>query len=388
MIASSITSEMETKKLVFVIDTLQTGGAEKSTLEIATRLRNQFEVYVVTVYFFDHLNSLVIDYPHLKYIHLDIKGKYQFRQAYKKMRILFSQIQPSLVVATLYRAEITSRLVCLKMRIPNVGTFVNDTYSPYELESLNFIQKLKIGFFWILNFVTARFCIGFLANSNSIKNSNSKALFIKLQKIHVIPRGRDLNYFVPNSKGTNREEFVFVTVGRLLERKGHVELIEAFARIEKSFPNARLYIAGEGPFRMTLENKIAAYSLDGKVTLLGNVRDVNGLLQQADIFVFPSWYEGFSGALVEAMLAGVPIIASNIEMNKEAVRHRETAYLFEVRDVKAIENAMDFAISENAKMREFAVAAGIEAKKRFDIEKIAEEHAKFYNSITSKPTYV
>ncbi|SFG32844.1 glycosyltransferase family 4 protein [Pontibacter chinhatensis] len=367
-------------KIIFAIDTLQTGGAEKSTLDIASRLPNDIEPLIVSFY-----NNLELknecDKLGLRNINFAINNKYDFGKAINLFKSLCIIENPNLVVSTLFRADIITRVACHQLGIKNIGTFVNDTYSSHELEDLSFSMKLKVGLFWILNRWTARYCYRFLANSESIKISNSQRLLIDNSKIDVIYRGRKVSNF--NFKIANRftnEETHFLNVGRLLKRKGQAELIEAFANFNKIYPNTKLSIAGEGKYRAHLEALIKRLNIGHKIKLLGNVKNVPELLAECDVFVFPSYYEGFSGALVEAMLGGAPILASDIPMNKEAINHLDTAYLFKVKDVVSLEEALVFSIANTDKMKEMAQKARMIAEQKYDIDQIAKQHAAIYRN--------
>lgn len=365
-------------KIIFAIDTLQTGGAEKSTLDIASRLPKDVEAIVVS--FYNNLELLpAFESAGIRCVNFKLNGKYSFAKAKSLFKELCINEKPNLVVATLFRAEIITRIVCKELKIKNIGTFVNDTYSGYELKDLSLSMKVKISLFWILNRWTARYCFKFLANSESIKASNSEKLLLDSSKIDVIFRGRKISDFKLNVVNRfKNEEIHFLNVGRLLKRKGQAELIEAFANFHKTYSNSRLSIAGEGTYRTYLEGLINKYEIGHKVKLLGNVNNVPELLSECDVFVFPSYYEGFSGALVEAMLGGAPILASDISMNKEAVKHLDTAYLFKVMDVSSLEKALMFAVTNKEKMKVMAQKARFIAEQKYDIEQIAEQHAALY----------
>ena len=117
--------------------------------------------------------------------------------------------------------------------------------------------------------------------------------------------------------GVNKEDKVFLNVSRLQQGKGHLDLIQAFSQIKES--NTKLLIAGEGPQRTTLENEIKKFRIGRKVLLLGYRDDINKILKVSDYFVFPSYYEGLPGALIEAIFAKKPIIFSNIPENRECM---------------------------------------------------------------------
>jgi glycosyltransferase involved in cell wall biosynthesis len=103
---------------------------------------------------------------------------------------------------------------------------------------------------------------------------------------------------------------VVACVGRLYPRKGQRRLVAAFRTVARHHPDARLVLAGDGPDREALAADITAYSLGDRVHLLGEVADPGPVLAAADLLAVPSDYEGFGLVVVEAMLAGVPVVAS------------------------------------------------------------------------------
>jgi len=363
------------KKVLYTLDTLQTGGAERSILEIASRLRS-WEPIVCQIYAKSELQK---EYAHtnIRFVSFDLPGTYQFWKAIKLLRRLLREEKPDLVVATLMRTELISRVACFLEKVPLVGTFVNDTYSPFEFKTASFDLKLKIRFFQFWNALTARVCTGFLSNSEYIKQSNAKALFINPVNIKVIHRGRTIEDFQKRSHFSNTQ-IIFVNVGRLIARKGQKELIEAFSEFVKIYPKSQLKIAGEGPYRPVLEQTIRELNLENDVILLGNVKDIPALLETASAFVFPSHYEGFSGALVEAALAGVPIIASDIPMNKE-VTPEGCASFFEVKKKESIWESLVYFAENTEEFLLKAEKAMNYAVKNFDIENIAFQHEKAYD---------
>jgi glycosyltransferase involved in cell wall biosynthesis len=367
-------------KIFFTIDSLQTGGAEKSTLEIVRRLPDHIKPIVVCFYSkLDLLEQFQISGIQVECFHL--KGKYNFKQARKVFAEYCIAEKPDLIVATLFRAEFISRLVAHKLNIPIIGTFVNDTYSKFEWQQMNVAMKCKIAFFWLLNKWSSRYCYRFLANSESIKWSNARALLINPSLIDVIPRGRELNKFTYSEERFKNEKITFLNVGRIIPRKGQFELVRAFAVLAAKHNNVQLLIAGDGSAMEALKLLVAESKMESNITLLGNVNNVPELLNCADVFVFPSWYEGFSGALVEAMIAGIPILASDIPMNKEAVTHLQDAYLFKVKSQESIIEALEFALANQVKMRSFAQSARNKAVASYDINSVAKQHADYYTRI-------
>ncbi|MFW5967072.1 MAG: glycosyltransferase [Persicimonas sp.] len=129
--------------------------------------------------------------------------------------------------------------------------------------------------------------------------------------------------------------FRVVTVGRLAPVKNHKGLIRAFAGVVERVDDAELLIAGEGPMRPDLEALIDELELEEHVELLGFRDDVPRLLESADAFVLPSFSEGLSNALLEAMARGLPVVASDVGGNPEVVEHLGRRWLLAPRDLDA-----------------------------------------------------
>lgn len=365
------------KKVIYTIDTLCFGGAEKSTIEIVTKLSPEFEPIVVTFYKNDALQHL-LDEKEIKVINIGLSGKYEFIKGIKLFREVCLREKPDLIVATLFRSEIISRIVAKQLGIKIIGTFVSDTYSPVALNQYSKAQVLKIRAFQVLNRFTAKFCSGFISNAESIKLSNAKALHVKPSMVDVIYRGRDISKFNTIKNEKVNGNISFVNVGRLRAPKAQADLIKAFAVFHKNFPNSKLDIAGEGPERIKLEALISSLNIKDAVRLLGNVSDIPRLLSAYDVFVFPSRYEGFSGALVEAMLAGIPVIASDIPMNTEAVEHLRTGYIFKSGNISALADAMQYATENYDEMLRMSVRAKNIAQRLYDLDSIVRQHEKVY----------
>ena len=109
----------------------------------------------------------------------------------------------------------------------------------------------------------------------------------------------------------DRDCKVLATVGRLSNEKNQINLIKAFARINRENPDTLLYIIGDGPILEDLRECISECNMNGKVILTGNINNPFGLLNECDCFILPSYYEGQPMVLLEARTLGLPVIMSN-----------------------------------------------------------------------------
>ena len=361
---------MKPVNIVFTLDSLINAGTEKSTLETVSRfsidtkcsvvyffprhdLKNEFETRKIPTYFLNSSKRLFF-----------LFGAYKFYRFVKESK-------PDIVVSSLYCANIISRIVCFITNTTLVGTFVNDSYNRIRVD--NFTFKQKFGFFivygidWVTSFVPKLW----IANSDSIKKSNCSKLQISEDKVFVIYRGRDTSKFKIFPEYKIDKNFHFITLGRLIVRKGTYDLIYAFKKLKIDYPNIRLDIYGDGPEKIQIQNILITENLQEQIQIHGNVADAWQYIYNSNCFVFPSHYEGFSGALVEAMMCGIPIIASDIPMNMEAVESENTALVFNVKSIDDLYLCMKKMIQRYAEMIQMGQRARVKANNHFDIANIA-----------------
>jgi glycosyltransferase involved in cell wall biosynthesis len=165
------------------------------------------------------------------------------------------------------------------------------------------------------------------------------------------------------SLGIGPDEIMILTVGRLTAQKGLGDLLSAFAKASPSRPFARLLIAGDGPERDHLEGLIASLDLRDRVRLLGNVERPDDLYRSADLFVLASRYEGFPFAMLEAMAAGLPVLATRFGGADEMVEHGRDGLLVPAGDVDGLADAIGVALDDRGRMTEMARSARLKAQR-------------------------
>lgn len=363
-------------KALFIIDSLEIGGTEKSLFEMAIRF-NEIEPIVCHLYPGESLKS-AFELHKIKVYSLNIKGNYGFYEAYCGVKEIIDFERPDLLVAYLTKSELVTRVIGKVYDIPVIGTFVSDLYNNRYNQSLNWKSRKAVSFFKTLNKVTAKLCSGFISNSNGIKVSNTRHLNIPEDKVKVIYRGRDSKIF-KYSKGHTPDQPItkFLNIGRLFPVKGQKKLIMAFNEINQLYPNTTLDIIGDGPLKLELTNLVNDYGLQDKVILHGAKTEIHLLLKNYDCFVFPSLSEGFSGSVVEAMFSGLPVLASRIPANEEAIKHNITGFLFEANSVEAIIGAMKWFIHNREEALILAKKAHVVALNNFELGNVALETEKY-----------
>jgi glycosyltransferase involved in cell wall biosynthesis len=152
-----------------------------------------------------------------------------------------------------------------------------------------------------------------------------------------------------NRSDAQRRERVVLAVGRLSEEKAFTDLVVAMDKLRQLRPGllVRLLIAGEGPERARIEKAVRDLKLEESVRLVGYAHDVRPYYRMADALAISSLSEGSPNALLEAMAAGIPIVATAVGGIPEIVTDRETALLTEPRNSAAMASALDLVLSDS-----------------------------------------
>ncbi len=176
-------------------------------------------------------------------------------------------------------------------------------------------------------------------------------------------------------------QFVILAVGRFTPQKGHGCLIEAFAQVATRYPYAEVWLAGVGDLDATLHAQAARLGVAERVRFLGFQEDVAALHTAADLFAFPSVFEGFGNALVEALLAGLPVVASDLPVIRhDVLGDRSAARLVAPGDAGALAAALDRLIPDAA-ARAALGAAGREAAAPFHVIHMLEAYRRLYAGV-------
>lgn len=176
---------------------------------------------------------------------------------------------------------------------------------------------------------------------------------------------------------------VVLAVGRLSREKGHVDLIEAAARLRRHHPDLplRVVLVGEGPERAVIQARVAAQGLDGAVVLCGHQADVTPFYALATVVALPSHSEGSPNVLLEAMAAGIPVVATAVGGVPEIATDQVTALLVSRGDCPAMAEALARLLREPELARRLARQAQAEVLARYTPEAYRRTLTQLYERI-------
>ncbi len=216
--------------------------------------------------------------------------------------------------------------------------------------------------------------------------------FIPESKLVLIPHGIAPPDFLPPAEARTflaakiggaapgDAGIVVGTTAELTRNKGLIYLIDAINQVKSQIPNHKFQtvVMGEGEERAALERRISELGLADTVFLIGFLPDAGRYLKGLDLFVLPSVKEGLPYAVMEAMTAGLPVIASAIGGVPDLIRHGETGLLVPPQDPAALARAIADLALNPAKRRALAFAARARAREHFPIEPMVERTRAVY----------
>ena len=235
---------------------------------------------------------------------------------------------------------------------------------------------------WLLFYPIERFLAHFTDRLITINEEDYRnACNFKLRKWGEVKKingvGIDVDKFEKIAeKRFHKNKITFLSIGELNSNKNHRLVIESLYRLRNE--NYKYIICGQGKEKENLERLIHKYSLENQVYIAGYKKDILPVLREADVFVMPSFREGLSVALQEAMAAGLPVIATNIRGNNELIDDGAGGWLIPSNDVAAMANAMiEAAGADLHKLGQYNLAK----IKKYDKNMVSESMREIYSGI-------
>ncbi len=228
-----------------------------------------------------------------------------------------------------------------------------------------------------------------IAVSHDVSDKLSHLFHVKHDKITVMLNRIDVRSYaaLPSSDGIRADlglrpdSRILLTVSRLMPPKGITHLLDAMVHISANTQDTILVLAGDGDLRIPLEHRCSELGLQKNVMFLGNRSDIPALLSLADLFVLPSLSEGVSIALLEAMAARLPIIATDIEGNREVLKHDSNALLVPPADPDALARSIQELLGDRYRAKRLAGQAHSDVRMNFDIRRSITEFEPLWLSM-------
>lgn len=361
-------------KLVLLIPTLDRSGAEKQFTLLATRLpRDEFDVHAVALTRTGPYESVLRDAGvRLTTLHKRVRID---PIALWRLKSIIDAERPDILHSWIFAANAYGRLVAGNRPRPKVivsERCVDSWKSGWQL----WLDRRQIG-------RTTRL----VGNSVSVADFY-RGLGVPTEKITVIPNGVEIPDGPPADRDSALAEFqippgsrVIGFVGRLARQKRVQDIIWAMQLLKQLTDRVYLLLVGEGPERNDLIALARHVGCENLVRFVGYRADAGRLIGLCNVFWLSSEFEGMSNSIMEAMAAGVPVVASDIPPNRELVVDGETGYLVRVGDSVGIAQFTDRILADPALAQRLGAAGRERMRQEFSLDRMVAAHAELYRQV-------
>lgn len=390
-------------KILYIITQSETGGAAKNMLDLARCFAPDYDVFVAAGTacvkvpadkhedkdIFSDLEKLDLPYRKLRWLGRQVNPFRDF-MAFFEIWKLIKKEKPDIIHLHSSKAGVLGSLAGWLTGKKVVYTVHGAVFTA----AFPAVQRRL--FLWIER-LTSAFKDKIICVSKNDKNLWAKYKAAPEDKLVVIQNGIDLDRRIPEkdeareclfgvsaplfeaAKGSGPRLKIAGTIANFYPEKGLTCLVQAADQILKEKDNLIFVVIGDGLQRPLLEEMISARHLQKKFVLAGRIKNASKIMRAFDVFVLPSVKEGFPYALLEAMLAGVPIVATHTGGIPEIVENGKTGLLALPKNPDGLARKISDLLDNPNFARQFA-ANGRQKIKDFSLEKMITETEKIYQS--------
>jgi glycosyltransferase involved in cell wall biosynthesis len=350
---------------------LLTGANEGSTpLEAASEIDDE-DIDVTVIDFFEASSSTF----GVDVCSMEARSKFDY-QGYIRLFKSIRSIQPDILHIHPNAIGSIIRIMKPLLDIPCIVTTEHSTHEEY-----GFLRNLiNGGTNWLNEIVVANSS----STAESFRRWEKSLLKLSNTEVEIIHYGANLDAIdtvVQERLGPPLPDgFLIATAGRLAKEKNIVALIYAMQELSETYSNIQLIIVGDGPERTSLEMLTNNLHIENNITFFGWVprADVYAILNRADVFVFPSHYEGFGVANVEAMAVGTPVIVNDLPVLREVVG--DAGIFVNANYPSALASEIERLYTDDKFRKALGKRAKSRARNKFPLKKTVKEYNNLYRN--------
>lgn len=371
-------------KLVYFIDHLRPDGAQKFLHQLVEGMASRGHQQII-ICLNDSWDTGLVEQIRRAGVRVHIVGKIPLASGIGWLMTLrlLRRDQYDVAITCLFAADVIGRLLARAANIPRIITAVQTRNANYPWWK-----------FWLVR-LTAPLADLVVSCSATIRTFVAQHEGVPLSRIEVIPnsvsvgesRGSYSSEQVREELGLGPNDVLIGSVGRLTEQKGFDVLLHALPMVHGS--RLRVVIAGVGELDAMLRRLAAELGIADRVYFAGYRRDVSSLLSALDLYVHPSRFEGMPFAVLEAMAASCPIVASAVDGTRELIDDGVHGWLVPPDDPVALAYAIDAALGDIAEARRRGELARQRVAAQFNVDAMVDAWEQILIDITREaPTGV
>lgn len=365
-------------RVVRIVSDLPYGGVERRLLSLLPRLRDlDWIVSVICIREAGQMAPL-FERASIPVEVIPFRSRWSPRSL-KQLARRLTQVGVDIVHTHMYRCNtsgtVAARLARVKAVISNVHN-VNEWDDAKQL---------------LVDRMLARYKDKIIAVSEGVRRNYLERTRIPPTKVITIHNGVDLKPFqeaafdpeLATELGVEEGERVVAIFARLVEQKRHIDFLTMAADVLKVLPKVKFLIAGKGKLRGDIERKAAELGISKRVIFAGHRSDIPRLLALTDVVVMCSDREGFSNSVLEAMAAGVPVVATDVGGNAEALVDSESGFIVPTRQ-PAVQAKRVLALLTDQALHKSISSKAQERASLFSIERMSEKTDRLYTALLSE----
>jgi glycosyltransferase involved in cell wall biosynthesis len=376
--------------IAHLLTCLGRGGAERALADIVAA--TDLSRFRHTIFYLTPPHDLESDFRRAgcDTVFLDAAPARNWRQAAAKLVPHLDRLKPDLLQSATSDANIAARLAARRTGTPHLTWLVSMEYDPAAIRAAGW-SPLKMELRRRIERWTARRAkTRWVACSGAVARSALDRLGAPRERTEIIynPVGRSSTEAAPGEGAALRARLgvpagapLYLTVGRMDAAKAHGVALDAFAAVADAQPGAHLVLIGRGTLRQPLIDRAAAAGLAARVSFIESVETIGPYFAAADAFLFPSLLEGLPVAVLEAMTAGLPVVASDIEPHAEVIDDGATGLIVPRGEAAPMAAAMRRLHDDPALGRTIGAAAAKAAAERFSTAAIVPRWERLYERL-------
>lgn len=301
-----------------------------------------------------------------------------------KLVNIFKREQPHIVHTHSSKTGIIGRWAARFARVPVIVHTVHGwAHHPYQ-------NALTRGIYIFLERITAPFTDRLIAVStlnvekglkDRIGTRDKYTVIHSCINIELFSRSAADSALLKKSLGLNSSSPVVGTVSRLSRQKNPLDFVKMAVLVKRQIPEAKFLFVGDGPLREDTEALISEYGLGNDVVLAGLRRDVPDLLRCMDIFTLTSLWEGLPRVIPQAMVAGLPVVAHNIDGNAEIIQDGRNGFLIPPGDVASMAERVVQLLTDQKLKKNISQKGRETALQEFSLHEMVNKIAALYEEL-------
>lgn len=372
-------------KIIYLITDLRYGGAQNVLRYLLPHLdRSRFAPQVVCLYGGKSPLSQQIQSLNIPVTDLRIERRWPWPGLYRLVALLRRE-KPQILHTSLFHAVLAGRLAGRLTSVPVLVSWrQNVSLGGWHREWLNRLT------------VSLDDCV--VAASQAVKQAEHRCAGTSRNRVVVVYNAIEVpteapladrlesNRVTRESLGIPEQAFLIGSVGRLHPQKGLEDLLHAFARVIPTIPEAWLLIVGEGPLQSRLQTLARTLRIEPRLVLPGPRPDIPTILAALDVFALSSRWEGLPLALLEAMAAGLPVVATRAGGVPEVVEDGVTGLLVPTGDPAALAEALG-RLGDPVLRRQLGTAGRVRVEQQFSASQLARQLQQLYLELLQHKSY-